>query len=306
MWRKFTWAVALFGVVAGHALANTVWTGSVSDSWFNAGNWNNGIPDVNFAVTQRAQIESITDLANWSVIKNGESVVMSQRVLLPQNPAAIGQTRYGRLTIQSGGSLETSDDFRAGDSPGFADRPMVGSLVVAGDLILGDTARFGDNAFMTLTVDVTGSIISNADDEDFRIGTGDDTDVDFSISGTGLVSVAGPFEMDAGGLLSLSDDGTLTLYEHIVEDEDDLGNPIFIPTTKADLIDLIEGFAADGLIEGLTNTYSGPQLLRSVGNGVAYYEGADSVSFVAIPEPTAVLLMVLGGLACVSMRRRRL
>ena len=302
MWRRFSCAAALCGVVVSHAYADTLWTGSNSDSWFDAGNWDNGVPHT---AGERAQIESSTDFANWPVIKSGETVDMGERIFLPAGPAGVGQTSFGRLTVESGGVLNVDDDFRAGDDDGFADRPMVGSFVVVGDVTFSDTARFGDNEFMTLIVDVTGSMISTADDEDFRVGTGDDSNVTFNISGAGLVSVAGPFEMDAGGLLTLSGDGTLRLSEYTIEDEDDLGNPIFIPVTKADLIDLMADYAADGLVKGLTNSYSGGEALTGLGNGVAYFEGSNSLSFVSVPEPTALYLSLFCGLAVASHRLRR-
>jgi hypothetical protein len=238
-------------------------------------------------------------LANWPVIKNGETVNMDERIFLPLTPAGAGQTMYARLTVQSGGVLNVNDDFRAGNDDGFVDQPMVGSFVVAGAVTFSDTARFGDNEFMTLTVDVTGTMTSTADDEEFRIGTADDSNVAFNISGNGLVSVAGPFEIDEGGLLSLSENGILTLLEHMVEEDDD----VFVLFTKADIIDLISDYVGDGLIQGLTGSYSGGQSLTNLRNGVAYFEGNESVSFVSIPEPSSLLLATL--LAVASFCRHR-
>jgi hypothetical protein len=73
----------------------------------------------------------------------------------------------------------------------------------------------------------------------------------------------------------------VTLREFVLEDEDDLGNPIFIPFTKADLIDIVAGYASQDLFEGLTDTYSGSETLTGLGNGLAYYEEATSISIVA-------------------------
>ncbi|MEX0610775.1 MAG: hypothetical protein WD738_19960 [Pirellulales bacterium] len=277
-------AIALISLVTNRVAANTRWTGNVSDSWFDAGNWDNGIPATNFAVTQRAQIEGITDLANWPVIKSGETVNLSQRLFLPLAPVGAEPITYARLTIESGGTLNATSDFRAGEDDGNEFQVMVGSLNVAGMLVTGNRTRFGNNDYMTVDVDVTGTMIHTDIEQTFRIGGGEGASADFHVSGTGLVSVAGPFELFEGSLLSLSDDGTLTLleYEYVIEDE--FGNPIGTAIyTKAEIIDLVTDFATQGLFEGLTDSYSGSESLTGIGNGLAYYEGGNSVSFVAAP-----------------------
>jgi hypothetical protein len=267
--------------------ANTRWTGAVDDNWFNAGNWDNGIPDVNFAATQRAQIEATTDIANWPVIKNSQTVTTSQRVFLPLAPIGPpaqpepAPVTYARLTIESGGTLNAGNDFRGGEDAGNEFQVMIASLNVAGMLTLGNRSRFGNNDYMTIDVDVTGAMIHTDSQEAFRIGGGENSSADFDISGNGFVDVTGEFELFAGSLLSLSDNGKVTLREFVLEDEDDLGNPIFIPFTKTDLINLVTGYATQGWFEGLTDTYSGSETLTGLGNGLAYYEEATSISIVA-------------------------
>jgi hypothetical protein len=158
---------------------------------------------------------------------------------------------------------------------------------------------------MTLDVSVTGSMTQTVSQLDFRIATGDNSNVDFAISGNGVVSVGGEFEMGDGGLLSLSDNGKLVLNEYVFEDEDAMGNPIFIPITKADLIDVVAGYVNDGLIQGLPDHYNGPQSTIGLGNGVGYYEEATSVHFVSIPEPTGFVLLLAGMMSVAVMRRQR-
>ena len=271
-------AVGLAGPTVSPGVANTIWTGNVNDSWFEEGNWDNGVPHI---ANQRAQIEATTDLENWPVIKNGETIVLNQRLFLPLIPVGFEPITYARLTIESGGSLTVNSDVRAGEDDGSEFQEMIGSLTVVGDLIIGNRARFGNNDYMTIDVDVTGTLTHTNSQQDFRIGGGEESTANFSVSGTGLVSTVAPFELYEGSLLTLSDDAKLTLLEYVLEDEDDLGNPIFIPVVKEDLIALVTEYAADGLMQGLTNTYSGSEALTSLDNGLSYFEGSDSISIVA-------------------------
>ena len=270
----------LVTTIGRESSANTVWLGTADDNWSNAANWDIGVPDL-LVPQQRAQIEAATDLENWPVIKSGETVNLSQRIFLPLAPIGFEPITYGRLTIESGATLNAGTDFRAGEDDGNQFQQLIGSLIVAGDLIMGNRARFGNNDFMTVDVDVTGSMIHTSSQQAFRIGGGEGSIANFNISGNGFVSTAGSFELDDGGLLTMSDDATLTLYEYVLEDEDDLGNPIFIPVTKPELISLVTDFVADGFMEGLTNTYTGAQTLIPLGNGLSYYEDATSISIVA-------------------------
>jgi hypothetical protein len=306
MLRKLVWSVAFACLLAAPALAQSVWTGAVSDDWSNAANWTNGVPSN--SANLRARIQSNTDLVNWPVIKTGANINQGGRIQAPfDHPGPDGDTRYSRLTIESGATLTVGDDFLFGENSGTALRPIVGSLDVAGSVSVAERMRFGHNEFMTLDVNVTGSMTQTVSDLDFRIATGDDSNVNFGISGSGVVSVGGEFEMGSGGLLSLSDDGKLVLNEYVFEDEDDLGNPIFIPVTKADLIDLIAGYVDDGLIQGLPDYYSGPQPLTWLGYHVGYYEEATSVHFVsAVPEPASgFILLSVGTMSLAVMRRRQ-
>lgn len=279
MLRKFAWAVACTCLVSGPVLAQSNWTGNVDDDWANAGNWDNGVPST---ANVRARIKKTTDTGNWPVVKTGATINQANRIQAPFDAAApaSGLTTYSRLTIESGASITVGDDFLFGENNGSATEPIIGSLNVAGTVSVEERMRFADNNFMTLDVDVTGSMIQTVSTQDFRIGRGSNSFVDFDISGNGLVSVPGPFEMGSGGLLSLSDNGTLRLIEYGA-------------VTKANLIALMQGYANLGRFEGLTKTYNGGQSLTFLGNGVSYYEDVNSVSFVPIPEPSTLLLMSL-------------
>lgn len=280
MLRRCSCALLLVTTIGSGASANTIWLGTVDDNWSNAANWDIGVPDL-LVPQQRAQIEGTTDPANWPVIKSGETVNLNQRLFLPLAPVGAEPTTYARLTIESGGTINATSDFRAGEDDGNEFQQMIGSLNVAGALTIGNRARFGNNDFMTIEVDVTGSVIHTSSQQAFRIGGGEEATANFSIAGTGFVSTAGSFEMGDGGLLSLSDDATLTLFEYVLEDEDDEGNPIFIPVTKPEIITSVTNFAAAGLMEGLTNTYTGAQTLIPLGNGLSYYEDTTSITIVA-------------------------
>jgi hypothetical protein len=270
--------LAASSVIVQPAAANTVWTGSVDDNWFEAGNWDNGVPHI---ANQRAQIEASTDLENWPVIKNGESAVLNQRLFLPLIPVGFEPITYARLTIESGGSLTVDSDLRAGEDDGSEFQQMIASLAVAGELTIGNRARFGNNDYMTIDVDVTGTLLHTAPDQEFRIGGGDESTATFNVSGTGSVSTLAPFELYEGSLLTLADDATLTLFEHVLEDEDEFENPIFIPVVKADIVAQVSEYVADGLMQALSNTYSGSETLISLGNGLSYFEETDSITIVA-------------------------
>jgi hypothetical protein len=284
-------ALGLANFIPRQAAAQpSVWTGSADDDWFNAANWTLGIPDTSFVSNKRANLQSATDLANWPVIKSGQTVNISQRVQMPLGPLGAEAVTYGRLTIESGGTFHANNDLRAGEDDGIGDaegnplQVIVGSLNVAGTMTLGNRTRFANADFTTMDVDVTGTMTHTNQGQAFRIGGGDHSSADFDISGTGLVSVTAPFELFEGSLLSLSDDGKLRLseYEYVIEDE--FGNPIGTATyTKAEIIAQVTPYATAGWFEGLTDTYSGMETLTGIGNGLAYFEEASSVTFVSAP-----------------------
>jgi len=283
-------AIGLISLFTNVASANTVWLGAVNDDWFEAGNWNNGIPDTDFASSQRAQIEASTDLEYWPVIKSGQTVDLSQRLFLPMAPVGVEPTTYARLTIESGGTLNALNDFRAGEDGGNEFQVLIGSLNVAGTLTLGNRSRFGNNDYMTIDVDLTGTMIHTDPEQAFRIGGGENSSADFDVSGTGSLSVTGPFEVLEGSLLSLADDAKVTLNEYEYEIEDEAGIPIgFATFTKAEIIDQLLEFASLGIFEGLTDSYTGAEVLTGLGNGLAYYEGDTSVHIVAAPVPVQTL-----------------
>jgi hypothetical protein len=298
MLRKFAWAVACACLVTGPALAQSNWTGNVNDDWSNAGNWDNGVPSS--AANLRARIKKTTDSGNWPVIKSGSTITQGGRIQAPFDAAApaSGLTTYSRLTIESNATLNVNDDFLFGENNGTATEPIIGSLNVAGNVNVNERMRFGHNQFMTLDVDVTGFMKQTISTLDFRIATGANSVVDFDISGSGMVEVPGPFEIGSGGLLSLSGNGKLRLIEYTPE-----GQPT---VTKANLISLMQGFANAGRVEGLTGNYSGGQSLTYLGNGIGYYQDTNSVSFVSIPEPSALCLLTLAALAWVRRGRRRI
>lgn len=291
--RKLGWAVACTCLITAPVLAQSNWTGAISDDWSVPGNWDNGVP--NLSPNVRARIKKTADTGNWPVIKSGASFTQGGRIQAPFDsaPEFSGTTTYSRLTIDSGATVHVGDDFLFGENSGFATAPIVGSLNVAGTLTVGERMRFGDNDFMTLDVDVTGTMKQTVDNQDFRIGRGNNSFVDFDISGGGLVEVLSQFEIGSGGDVTLSDNGTLKLVERA-------------GANKVALIGLIYNYAKAGRIEGLTSNYGGPETLTSIGYGLAYYEGSNFVSFVSIPEPSTLLLTlpVLAGV--IGLRRRRM
>jgi hypothetical protein len=304
MVKRFAWSVASTCLLAATCLAQSNWTGAIDDDWSKAGNWSNGVPSN--AGNLRARIRDTDDMGPWPVIKTGANIVQGGRIQAPfDHPGPDGTTVYSRLTIESGASLQVNDDFLFGENNGTPLRPIVGSLTVAGSVSVGERMRFGHNQYMTLDVLVTGTMTQTVSNQDFRIATGDNSDVDFDIAGNGVVSVAGDFEMGEGGLLSLYDNGRLVLNEYVIEDEDDLGMPIFIPVTKADLIDLIAGYVDAGLIQGLPDYYDGPEPLTWLNRHVGFFEGPTSVTFVsAVPEPATAVFVLLAGIASLAATRR--
>lgn len=287
MLRGFFFAVALLALTAVESSGQnfTVWTGEVSDEWTEDGNWDTGIPNV---VGRRARIQKPVDSGFWPVIKNLEEITFNSRLGLPFGPYdVVTPITYAHLTIESGGKLTVNNDFRAGENdPDEAPDPLnqqkyIGSLTVAGSLTIGGRARFGDSDFTTMDVDVTGTIIHLNTQEAFRIGGGQQSTSNFSMSGNASVSSVGPFEVDDGGLLTFADNASLKLSEYIFEDEDEEENPIFIPVTKAEIIASVQEFVTAGLMQGLTNTYTGTETLLPLGNGLSYFEDATSITIVA-------------------------
>ncbi len=259
----FASAVAAIGLLPVQAWAvDSIWNGSVDNSWTNADNWTNGLPDI-----QRADIESLTDLTNWPTIHTGETVTIGQRIQAPLDLPPGNQTMYARLTIEAGGTLNAQSDFRMGDSGGLPVQPIVGSLNVAGALTVLNRARFGDSSYTTLDIDVTGTMACTSLSQDFRIGTGTGSSVDLTISGNGQVTGEDTRLMIGdGAVVSLSDNAKLSV-DNIVDFNT--------------LLSTMTSNAANGRLKGLTNTYSGSETLTSIGNGIAYFPDGSKVTFVS-------------------------
>lgn len=283
--------VASIGFAATQAAGQnfSVWTGGVSDSWFDAGNWTTGVPS-DPAQNRRAHIQKPEDSGFWPVIKNNESAVTNSRVQMPLGVfEGTAPFTYSYLTIESGGSLTINNDLRAGEDDGIGppefefEQRLVGSLVVAGSLTVSNRLRFADNDFMTMDVEVTGSLVHTGlpEPQAFRIGGGNNSVATFDVSGTGFVSTAAPLEIGDSSLLTLSDDAKFTLFEYVLVDEDEFENPIFIPVAKPEIIATIREYVGGGLIKGLTNTYTGAEPLVSLGNGLSYYDDTNSITIVA-------------------------
>jgi T5SS/PEP-CTERM-associated repeat protein len=93
--------------VSAHAQSD--WTGVVSSNWFLSGNWIGGVP----RLTTNANIDTVTP----------NSTAISSSGAQAQN-LGVGQSGTGTLTIQTGGTLNTS--FGAvGNLPGSLGRVTV-------------------------------------------------------------------------------------------------------------------------------------------------------------------------------------
>ncbi len=221
---------------------------------------------------------------------------MTQRIQAPLSVPPAGQTEYSRLTIESGGTLNDSSDFRMADTGGSASNQLtIGSLNVAGTLSVGGRLRFGDSGYTTVSALVTGALLQTNSAQDFRIGTNATSTATFDITGSGLVSsTSTTFQVGAGGLIRLSDNGTLTIN----------ASALFL---KPAILSLLWGYASSGRLVGLTDTYSGGQSLTPISNGVAYYEGDSSLSFVSstIPEPSSTTMLGALALTLLGTSRRR-
>ena len=101
---KATGVVALNIILTGAAFGQTTWTGAQTTSWFDGGNWSNGVP------TAAANATINTSTLNPTVVPTGAAEALSIN---------LGSTGTGNLTIESGASLTTStNDFIGGSSPG--------------------------------------------------------------------------------------------------------------------------------------------------------------------------------------------
>ena len=82
--------IALFAASTVSTHAQTNWTGAVSNGWFNAGNWNAGVP----TAATSANIDTVTP--NSTEVRGAGATALN---------LAVGQNGTGMLAIQNGGTL---------------------------------------------------------------------------------------------------------------------------------------------------------------------------------------------------------
>ena len=165
--------------------AQTNWTGTLSDNWFTAGNWNAGVP----TAATSANIDTVSPNATVVATPGGTAVNL-----------AVGQNGTGTLTIQSGGTV--TDVFGAvgnlGGSQGTVTVTGAGSTWTnTGNIVVGGLGTG------TLTIQNGGTVNS--------AGGGS---VGQSVGSTGTVTVTGAgssWNNGPGGGLNIGSFGTGTL-----------------------------------------------------------------------------------------------
>ena len=94
--------IALFTASTVSTHAQTNWTGAVSNGWFNAGNWNAGVP----TAATSANIDTVTP--NSTEVRGAGATALN---------LTVGQNGIGMLAIPNGGTLTDFGGF-VGNLPG--------------------------------------------------------------------------------------------------------------------------------------------------------------------------------------------
>ena len=178
-------AIALFTASTVSTHAQTNWTGAVSNDWFNAGNWNAGVP----TAATSANIDTVTP--NSTEVRGAGATALN---------LAVGQSGTGMLAIQNGGTLTDFGGF-VGNLPGSQ-----GTVTVSGagsTWTNTGTIVVGGLGTGTLTIQNGGTVNS-----------GGGGSVGLSAGSTGTVTVTGPgstWNNSPGGGLNIGSFGTGTL-----------------------------------------------------------------------------------------------
>ncbi len=182
---------------------------------------------------------------------------------------------------QTGGSLTTTEDLRLGHAGGVGTYTIsAGTLDVDGTLYVGSggTGTFhiiGDQA----TIEVDG-YSQNADSTlELTINSISPINVD------GAISLAGALDVEFASLPDIED-----VFPIFINDGDDLVSGIFSDKPEGYV------FSLAGTYIDMVLTYEANLDGGSIGNDVA---------LLAVPEPSAILLLLLGILALGALRRRR-
>ena len=185
-------AIALFiaSASSAQAQADSVWTGVVSNNWFNADNWISGRPQQ----TSDGTINTVTP----------NSPVIASTGAAAQN-LTVGQNGTGMLTIQAGGTLVDSSA-EVGNLPG-----SLGTVIVSGagsNWSNAGAVVIGGLGTGTLTIQ-DGSAV-----EDGSLVNSGGASIGQSAGSNGTVTVTGPgtsWTNGAGGGLNIGSFGTGTL-----------------------------------------------------------------------------------------------
>ncbi len=99
----FTAALLMLVYPYGEAKADTNWTGTINNDWFNTGNWDAGVPNNGI-------------IANLNTLNNRPTITTSGAV---SNTLYIGNTSTSELTVTNGGTITSHESyigFNAGSS----------------------------------------------------------------------------------------------------------------------------------------------------------------------------------------------
>jgi subtilase-type serine protease len=192
-------------------VAQTAWTGTNSNNWFDAGNWSAGTPTIAtdaevdnialnvptvFAIGANALSLTIGNTAHGALVVQGGGVLLNTTGYLGRGLGSLGTATVvgvdsvwantgnfyvgdqgtGMLTIANGGKVSSHDSFVGNTGSGFVTVTGSGSnWTVTDPLIIGN---FGSG---TVTIDNGGTLIA----ERVTLGAGNGSDGSLTVSGPG-------------------------------------------------------------------------------------------------------------------------
>ena len=177
--------LALLAASTVSARAQTNWTGAVSNGWFNAGNWNAGVP----TAATSANIDTVTP--NSTEVRGAGATALN---------LTVGQNGIGMLAIPNGGTLTDFGGF-VGNLPGSQ-----GMVTVSGA-----GSRWTNTGTIVVGGQGAGTLIIR---EGGTVNSGGGGSVGLSVGSTGTVTVTGPgssWNNSPGGGLNIGSFGTGTL-----------------------------------------------------------------------------------------------
>lgn len=143
-WTSLISVVLVIGLTTS-LLADTNWTGTVSNDWYNAANWTGIVPND----SERTFVQSLNPLT-WPVIDGGNA--STERLTI-----AHGGNMIGELTVTGGATLSVNGELRIARN---SDLGQVGTLFISGQGTTINVAeriecgRYGDG-----TIDMSGGYL---------------------------------------------------------------------------------------------------------------------------------------------------